>query len=425
VKKSWRIIVGLFLGLILIGTAACSIGQGGQATQQLVKVERGDLTVTVSSSGNLELVNDSNLTFGIGGRVDKIYVKEGDNVSKGELLASLETDSLKLAVTQAQVAYSQAQSGVTQAQVALDTANYNLDQALGRYTWPDIETAQADVDDTKAYVEYASKNLSQASPQSAAMWQATLAFAQARLAAAEARLNAMITNYDTPEVAIKRSQVEVAQQALDLARQSVELAKQTLQQSQGQLDKAAIRAPFDGVIAKVNVDEGDTVSPAMPIIRIVDPRTAQLTVQVDEIDVATVEVGQRAKVTFDALPGIELTGKVKSISLLPADQAGVVVYDVKVSIDMAQGTGPRPGMSTTADIVTAERHDVLLVPERAITRDSQEKATVEVMSDGQIETRTIVTGISDGLQTEVLEGLSEGETVVERRTQSSASGGLF
>ncbi len=164
--KSWRIIPFLLFGLVLVlvGSVSCNAlgGQNEGVTQQLVEVTRGDLTVTVSGSGNIEVPNEMKLTFSLAGQVEKIYVQEGSQVATGEKLAELMTDSLELAVTQAQVAYTQAQVAVAQSQVAMETANYNLNQALERYTWPDIKTAQADVDGAKAYVEYVTWNMAQA-----------------------------------------------------------------------------------------------------------------------------------------------------------------------------------------------------------------------------------------------------------------------
>jgi RND family efflux transporter MFP subunit len=428
--KSWRIIPFLLFGLVLVLTGSVSCNAfGGQeeVTQQLIKVERGDLTVTVSGSGNIEVPNEMKLTFSLAGQIEKIYVQEGSQVAKGEKVAELVTDSLELAVTQAQVAYTQAQLAVVQSQVALETANYNLNQALERYTWPDIKTAQSDVDEAKAYVEYISWNLAQAAPEQKAMWATALAYAQARLAAAEAKLDAMIRNYDTEEVAIQRLQVEAAQQALDLAQQSLTLAEQSLAQAKKQLEEAVIVAPYDGTIARVYVKERDTISPAVPIAQIVDLASMQLKVQVDEIDIMEVRLGQKAVIELDAQPDLKLEGQVNFISLLPTVEGGVVMYDLTLGFSVPENSGLRIGMSATAEIIITERKSVLLVPDRAIKTNSQGKTIVVVsMVGGQTEERVVVTGVSDGLQTEILDGLKEGEVVVVERTQSQSSGlGLF
>jgi multidrug efflux pump subunit AcrA (membrane-fusion protein) len=308
--KRWGTIGILLLGLILAGLTACNPLGNEETIEQLVEVVRGDLIVSVSGSGNIEAASEARLSFGSGGRIDQILVEEGDEVSKGEVLARLDTDALELAKTQAEVALTQAEVALTQAEIAQETAEYNVkntrdtedalelallnaqievrnaEHHLGEtrdiYTWPDIETAKNDVDDAKAFLQYV---IDKGLPE------ATLAYAQARLAAAEAKLDAKVRSYDTEEVAIAKLQVEAAKMAeaqaqknldelkedialqelqvesakasVEQARQSVELARESLKEAQRQLDETIITAPFDGVIAEVSVEEGDTVpSPA-------------------------------------------------------------------------------------------------------------------------------------------------------------------
>ncbi len=455
--KSWRIITTLLLCLILVGSIACNpLGSSEpESTQQSVEVVRGDLTVTVSGSGNLEASNEVKLAFGVGGKVDKIYVKEGDEVSQGDLLAMLDTDSLELAlaqaqagVTEAQVALSKAQVAITQAQVAriqaqvaLQAAELELDRAENVYKWPELEIQQANVDKARLSVESAQNRLKEATTdEERADWARNVALAQANLIREGEKLNAMLSSADTEEVAIKKLQVEAAKQSLEAAKQSLELtqqspellkqslklAEQSLRQAQKQLNEATITAPFDGVVARVGVDEKDTVSMATTIIHLIDPSSMELNVQVDEIDITEVKLEQRAIIEVDALPALALEGKVSSISLLPTQAAGVVVYDVKIEFDVPQGIGLRVGMSATADIIIAERSNVLLVPDRAIARDSQGNTIVEVMVNGQLEERKVVIGISDGFQTEIIDGLRDGEVVVERQAKPKSSGlGLF
>ncbi|MFC1985221.1 efflux RND transporter periplasmic adaptor subunit, partial [Chloroflexota bacterium] len=176
-------------------------------------------------------------------------------------------------------------------------------------------------------------------------------------------------------------------------------------------------ALFDGIVARVYADEGDVIPPpsltSTAIIQLIDLTTMELNVEVDEIDVPGVKLGQRAIIEVDALPALPLEGKVNFISLLPTEEGGVIVYNVKINFDVPEGTGLRAGMSATADIITTERKNALLVPDRTIKQDSQGNSIVEVMVDKQIEERAVVIGVSDGFQTEILDGLEEGE-VVER-----------
>jgi len=402
--------------LALAGSTACNPfgGDEEEASQQLVEVVRGDLAISVSGSGNIEVSDEGKLAFGVGGRIDKIYIEEGDSVTGGDVLARLDTDDLELALTQARVALATQQVAVTQAQIVLDTAEYNLNQALEIYTSPEIIVAQAEVDAAKAFLQIALN-----APPSANI---TLAYAQARLDAAEAVFDAMIYDYDTEEVDIKKLEVEVAEQSLELAQQSLEQAQQSLEYAQKQLDEATITALFDGVVAKIYSEEGDVIPPpvmtSQVIIYLVDLATLELNVELDEVDTPGVKPGQRAIIDVDALPGVEFEGEVLTVSPVAKEEAGVILYEVKIGFNVPEGSGLKVGMSAEADIVIAERNDVLLVPDRAITEDSEGNPMVKVVVNEQTEERQVVTGISDDFDTEIVSGLSEGEVVVvERRAR--------
>jgi len=409
--KRWLKIIGLLLlGLVLLGgTIGCNpfAGDGDEAAQQLAEVERGDVRISVDGSGNIQLANDVELSFGVGGRINKIYVEEGEIVGKGEVLAELETDDLELALTQAEVTLASQQVAVTQAEVNLKQAEYNLDQAMEVYSWPEIEVADAEVDNAEAFLEYVlDKGLS----------STTIFYAQARLAAAQAKLDAMVTQYDTEEVAIYRMNFELAEQSLELAEQGLEHARQSLAYAQDQLDEATISAPFAGVIADIYADEGDVVLPptltTQSIIYLVDLSTMELDLDVDEIDIPGVNVGQKVVITVDALPDVEFEGEVRTISSVAREEAGVVIYEVKIGFDVPEVAGLRVGMSADVDIVMEEASNVLILPERAITEDSEGNPVVMVKVGDQTEERKVVTGLSDGFYTEIVSGLSEGESVV-------------
>ena len=475
--RRWRIMAAFFLCLILAGVTACNaFGDGEETTQQVAEVIKGDLTVSVSGSGNIETSRDARLSFGSGGRLDRIYVEKGDEVSQGQVLAELDTDALELAKTQAEVALTQAEVALTQAQLNQRTAEYNLkntqdtkdtlglallnaqislrnaehhlDETRDIYTWPDIETAQDDVDEAKAYVDYVNENLDNAeTDEKVDMWEAALVYAWARLEAAESKLDAKIKSYDTEEVAIAKMQVEAAvmaeaqaQKNLDelieditimelqleaaqasveqaresaaLARESVRLAQQSLDQAQKNLDEATITAQFDGVIASVDAEEGDTVTATITIVHLVDPTDMEVIVEVDEIDIPGVRLNQEAIISVDALPDVAFKGRVTSIYPVPNTVSGIVMYNVRIDLNVPEDSDLQIGMSVSADIIINKRSNVLLLPSEAIEENEQGKQVVKVMVGKQIQERPVVTGISDGSETEIVSGLSEGETVV-------------
>ena len=469
--RRWRTITALLLILVLASVTACNPfgGDKDEVIQNPVDVVRGDLTLSVSGSGNLEVANEVKLAFGSGGKIDKIYVEEGNEVSKGKALARLDTDALEMALTeaklaqaqvelaqtQADVAQTQAEVAQTQAEVALETAKFNLDRM------EDVQEVKDDIEEAEWEVKIAEMRLKEAVESESAegdvgYWVGAVATAQLKLLEAQADLAELLAEDEyasliVDEVKIKALQVKAAEQSVEQTKQSVEAtkqsveqakqyveqvklsleqAKQTLEQTkksvehaQKQLDEATIIAPFDGLIASIEAKEGDIIpSPnfsTQPIIHLIDPTSMELQVAVDEIDIPDVRLNQRAIISLDALPEVQFEGKITFISSIPSPEAGVVLYEVKISFDVPPDFELKIGMSATADIITQERSNVLLVPSRAIKQDNQGNPVVKVMVDEEIEERAVVPGISDGLETEIVDGLDEGEVVVvEKRARS-------
>jgi len=390
--------------LLVVSLGACA-GQAEEGQSQLVEVSRGDLMVTVSADGNLSFVKDRKLVFGISGTIAEVNVEEGDRVSQGAVLARLDTTSLELAAKAAEV------------DMEIAAASYR------KLTYPyTYATFAFDVPDALAKIVDAKRELNEAvealeiglsSEQYWEVWQG-VEQAQDKLTEAEQRLARgqgedvfeagylPITSYWT----LREAQLgmERAQVALDVANDD--------------LKSAVMVAPFDGVIATVDIKEGDSLSAfdyaTRTIVELVDPGEMELSAEADEIDVPNVEPGQRAIISVDALPGVQLEGEVKSVSPVATEESGLVLYKVKVGFEVPEGSGLKAGMSATADIVITERSGVLLVPNRAIGEDSQGNPVVKVMVGGQIEERAVVIGVSDSSQTEIVSGLNEGEVVVAR-----------
>lgn len=200
-----------------------------------------------------------------------------------------------------------------------------------------------------------------------------------------------------------------------LTEQQLEVAEQAVAQARKQLEEAKITASFSGMVAAVYADEGDFVAVGQPVIFLVDMDSLELVIEVDEVDIASVEPGQDVIIEVDALTG-DFDGEVLSISPMPTALSGVVVYNVKIGFSkITSEMGLRMGMSATADIVTDSRSGVLIIPGRAVTEDDSGNQIVKVMAGEEVEERRVVTGLDDGLDVEIVEGLSEGETVVISR----------
>jgi HlyD family secretion protein len=400
--KLWLILAASLLCLTLVGAACPSSGGEGIADGELVEVVRGDLTVIVSGSGNITVSQDASLAFGTGGKVAAVYVEDGDQVSQGDVLARLDTGTLELALAQAEL--------------ALATAEYNLDKTQQIYAQPDLTTARAAVSSARAYLQYTQLQLDQANSQEQVdYWQNEAYQAEVNLAAAEQRLEEMQAGGDSAEVALRRLEVAAARQALEQAQQD--------------LSEATITAPFDGIVGAVYIDEGDIIPPPTmaPTVAIyfITPTSLELKAEVDEIDIPDVKVGQSAVIEVDAIADDLFEGTVTAISPVPVIQAGLVLYEVTLSLVIPADAGVMVGMSATADITVGQSKDTLLVPERAVRRDEQGNPIVWVSVDGQLEQRAVVVGISDGLKTEILEGLSQGDMVAVEKSGTTDLGSFF
>ncbi|MFA5076109.1 MAG: efflux RND transporter periplasmic adaptor subunit [Patescibacteria group bacterium] len=215
---------------------------------------------------------------------------------------------------------------------------------------------------------------------------------------------------------------------LDLksAELSIQQKENSLADAREKLADYTVRAPFEGTIAKVNVEKGDSVSSGTALgTLITDQRIAEISL--NEIDAAQVEVGQKATLTFDAISDLTLTGQVAETDTLGTVSSGVVTYTVKIVFD-TQDERVKPGMTVTASIMTDSRPDVLLVANSAI-KTANGESYVE-MPDEDLSSNTeatnsngillsasprqqiIQTGLTDDSMTEVLDGLTEGDLVV-------------
>ena len=426
IMKRKGVKLGLTLALAclaLISLSACG-NKAAQSQPQVVEVSRGNITVSVAADGNVSLLRQRELRFGTSGTITKINVEQGDRVAEGQELARLDTTPLEEMVTTAELA-------VKAAEIDLELATNNYLELITPYPYltyqfvlPEsvdaIRTAERQIKEAQTELL---KGL-QGQPYSMAEIQDQLGKAQESLSETETKLAWGLDEGVRP-VDIEYWTLRAAQLQMEKTQVALDNTKNELNKVQNQLEKAVIVAPFDGVIATVKVEEGDVLSSVnyatTTIIELIDPSRMELKTKVDEVDIPSVKLGQKAIIKLDALPDLKLEGTVTAISLLPSEEGGVVLYEVKIGFDVPESSGLRGGMTATADIVTDERSNALLVPNRAIRQDSSGNPVVKIMVGDQTQERAVVTGISDGLQTEIISGLNEGDRVV---IESRAGTGL-
>jgi len=224
------------------------------------------------------------------------------------------------------------------------------------------------------------------------------------------------------EVDSKREQYELARVALTKAQQNRDLTRKGRLTTSG--TESIIRAPAAGTILTRAVNPGDPIVPLTSY----QPGTEMATVAdmsdlifkgtVDEIDVGKLSVGMPARIKVGALPTDVVTGRVSRIAPQAQQKEGATLFDVEIELDAGQKITLRAGYSANADVIIREKKDVVTVPERLVTfDDGGKKATVELAPaspKGQPKKIEIKTGISDGLNVEVVSGLRKGDKVVER-----------
>ncbi|OHT20479.1 efflux RND transporter periplasmic adaptor subunit [Sphingomonas haloaromaticamans] len=307
----WRMIVG-------------SAPQVAYATQT---VRRGDLTVTVSATGNLLPTNQVDVGSELSGMVTEVFVDNNDRVTKGQVLAKLDTSRLQDSINQSKAALASAQANVMQAQATADQSRANLNRLLEVY------------------------RLSKGKVPSA-------------------------TELDTARADNARALAGVK-----TAEAQVEQARAQLSSDQTQYSKALIVSPVNGVVLSRQIEPGQTVAASFnaPVLFQIaeDLRRMRLEVKVDEADVGQVRKGQRATFQVDAFPGRTFPAVIERVDLganasstsssstTTATSSSVVAYVARLTVANDDEL-LRPGMTATADIVTTEKTGVLLVPNAAL-----------------------------------------------------------
>ncbi|MFC1903137.1 HlyD family secretion protein [Chloroflexota bacterium] len=378
-----RGIIGiLLLGLLIITVTACGGGGGKTTSQQSVEGARGDANVT--ADGDFSLIAHRLLTFDISGKVAKINVEEGNRVTKGQVLASLDTLALERDLEAARQA-------VRTAELAIQTAEIDKELAMDNYkklTYPyDYRTFALDVPTAMALNTDALRELNEAVEimhelglsreqysweQYWDVWE-NLKKAQGDLVKARENLirgygqdvfqSGILPMDDFWTLRAAQLEVDKAQLALDKANNDMNTAMNGLGRAQDNLEKAVIVAPFDGTVSKIGAKEGEFLSPAAfagrTIVEIIDLRHMELIVRVDELDVVKVKTGQKVMISVDAIPETKLEGRVTFISPV-AREPGVVLfededeekdYEVKIDFDIPENSPIRAGMSATAEII--------------------------------------------------------------------------
>jgi HlyD family secretion protein len=433
--KAWKKIgIGVGIAVVLAIIVGFTVSQSSKnvATVQTGKVQRQDLATVVSASGEIKPKTYVNVGANAFGKITHLFVKEGDHVKKGQLLAQLENVQSSADVNANEASVQVAQTDA----IAADAV---------------LKTAQADL--LRAQADYARNKLD---------WERAQSLYKDGLIAKsdfDSRQNA----WATADAGLVQAQAKVSQAKaqMDSADKHVTLNRANLTRVTDVLQKTSYIAPYDGVVTNLPVREGETVvmgiqnAPGSTLMTIADMSIITAEVKVDETDIVNVHLGQPAEVTIDAIPKKIFHGTVSEIgdnaivrssgvSTSQSASASEEAKDFKVVVNLSDAPlDLRPGLSTTAKITTATRSGALSVPIQALTLRSKEQidqqnnppgsvhaaapAAKEVASKTKkgddvqgvfvIRTKKAVfvpvnTGITGTTDIEVLDGLKEGDEVI-------------
>lgn len=403
--KIIRILIVVFLvGIISWFIYNKTTSQSSTTQIKTTTVEKGTLITSISATGTITSSNKTTITTGATGTIKKVYVKNGDTVTKGQKIAEVTLD---------------------------DDGIYNQTVAWANYLTMQQNYQDAIADQTTADIT---------------MWNAHQAHlnaldAQTSMATDDTNPKTHTTYTDTERAVINKTVTQAYQEfkAAELKYNNysafVIKAKQQMANAYDNYQKvsATIYAPAAGTISNLSLAEGVIISNSSSSITVstgtnsnensssVTSHTVgsitnpagqyQATLSLTESDIVKIKAGQKVTMTLDAFADITFTGEVLSVDVAGSTSSGVTSYSVVVLLDDTDKE-IYTNMAVTATIITDSQADVLLIPSTAINVSNDGTSTVQVIKDGVTSTVTITTGSTNDSQTVVTDGLSEGDTII-------------
>ena len=445
-------------GFVMARSSATLVPQTTPITvvSETTKTQLGTLTQTLSSTGALTSADEKTLTFGASAPVTQVAVAVGATVKAGDVLAQMDTTDID--------------ANIRDAQFNLDSAQAALDALKAPATDLDVQSAKLSVQAAEASLSSASQTGSSDTDKQIAalqeelsknsLWQSQLsrdmstsksnpnaANAYASQVASDASLASAATNVeiqtlsseatinktaDSSQLSSASAQLTSAQATLNellagasdaelrQAEISVETAQLSLDAAEKNKTDAELIAPFDGVVASVDLAVGEM--PGTGGITLIDSSHYTITLSVDEKDITQLAVGQKVDVTVQALNNAKLTGTVTHVDPTPASTSNLVTYDVEVTLDSTEAA-LRPGMTAVANVILKQVGNVIVLPNRFITTNATtNQSTVKVETANGVYTDVPVTlGATTDTESVVSSGLNVGQTLVILSSGSSTT----
>jgi HlyD family secretion protein len=409
-RKYRTLLIVLLIAAIAIPAFLFMRGSNANATTQFqtAALERGTLTATIGATGTVRAKQTAVLVWQAAGTVDTVNVKVGDNIPDDFVMAFLEKTSLPQSVIMAEADLSEAQKTLD------DLLNSDTALAEAVIALRDAEELYVKADNYLHYLQN-SRRIPQTSVRT---------FLIRTPRGFEYRTNTKTFKGPAPEdwiieaendLALKKAEFEEAQRTYDRLTggntAEIEAAQSRVEAAQATLNLARIISPFAGTVTEAHSLPGDQATAGGTAFRVDDLSSLLVDVQVSEVDINSVSVGQPVTLTFDAILGKPYHGEVVEVAQAGTVDQGVVNFTVTVELTDADAA-VKPGMTAGVNIVVEELQDVLLVPNRAVRLVDGERV-VYVLENDQAVKKDIRLGSSSDTQSIVASGdVAEGDQII-------------
>jgi HlyD family secretion protein len=357
---------------------------------KLARVERGDLARSVVATGKVEPLAKVEIKSKASGIVKQVFADYGDRVKQGQVLIELDKEEL-------QARLREAQATLLAAQAALEAAQATYERNKVEAEGPDLPYLKSD------------------------MGRAQQLHGEGLVARPDMENSEKLYHLGLNKQMAAQRTVAVYRAEISRARAQIAQSQAALERAEEDLRNSTIISPMDGLVLSRNVEIGDAVSSilvlgsqATLVTTLGDVSEVYVKGKVDEADISKVYMGQPARIVVESLKDKKFEGKVTKISPLGVEKDNVTTFEVKVSIQNPTGQ-LKANMSANAEIILEEKKGVLMIPEAAVIYDKDRKPSLEV-PDPKAEKgrRKVATklGISNGVKTELIEGVKEGDQVI-------------
>ena len=362
----------------------------GVDPSKLVQIERGAIARSVVATGRIEPRTKVEVKSKASGIVKRLFVDYGEQVRRGQVLAELDREEL--------------QARLREAKAMLLAAEASREAAQASHERNRVEAEGPDLPFLKADVERARKLHTDG------------LIAAAVLETTEKALQMALNKQMTALRNVAVARAEIGRAAAQVAQ-----ARAALDRAEEDLRNATITSPMDGLVLSRDVEVGDAVSSilvlgsqATLLMTLGDTSDVYVLGKVDEADIGKVYLGQKARIVVESFKERKFEGQITKISPLGVEENNVTTFEVRVSIANPGGE-LKANMTANAEIILEEKPDVLLVREAAVVYDRDRKTFLEVPDPTSKSGRAKVAvelGISNGIQTELVAGLNEGDRVI-------------